>query len=265
MPSTYREFAPPPGLAPWVECTWTRTVVEPGTSSTVLPDGCLDIVVWADGVPGVAGPDTSPVSFALRPGAVLGIRFRPGCGPDALGMPAAELRDRRVALLDLWGDDARRLEERLAASAEPERRRHALEDAVTARLGRAGEPDPLVGAAVAELTHGRRRVADLADTLGIGERQLLRRFDRAVGYGPKMLDRVLRLQRLLDALEHGRGQDLAWLALDLGYADQAHMTREAVVLAGRTPGDLRRERAPAAAYSDTGVQTSISVPSGSRR
>ena len=117
---------------------------------------------------------------------------------------------------------------------------------------------------MAELTHGRRRVADLADTLGIGERQLLRRFDRAVGYGPKTLDRVLRLQRLLRALDAGRGDDLAWLALDLGYADQAHMTREAVRLAGRTPGELRQARGRGGGQSPTGVQTSMRVPSGSR-
>ena len=264
MPSAYREHPPPPALAPWVECTWTRTVSEPATPSTVLPDGCLDIVVWSDGVPGVAGPDTSPVTFALRPGAVLGLRFHPGRAVDALGMPASELRDRRVALFDLWGDDALRLEERLAASADVEARRRAVEQAVAARLLPVGRPDPLFGAAVAELTHGGRRVADLADTLGIGERQLLRRFDRAVGYGPKTLDRVLRLQRLLRALDAGRGDDLAWLALDLGYADQAHMTREAVRLAGRTPGELRQARGPAGGQSPTGVQSSTRVPSGSR-
>lgn len=242
MPSAYREFEPPPGIAPWVECTWARTVAETATPSTVLPDGCLDIVVWADGVPGVAGPDTSPVTFALRPGAVLGLRFRPGRAVDALGLPSSELRDRRVALLDLWGDDALRLEERLALAASLDGRRTALERAVAARLRRAGAPDPLIGAAVAELDRGQCRVGDLAGSLGIGERQLLRRFDRAVGYGPKVLDRVLRLQRLLRSLEQGRGGDLAWLALDLGYADQAHMTRETVRLTGRTPGELRRER-----------------------
>ena len=43
------------------------------------------------------------------------------------------------------------------------------------------------------------------------------------------------------------------------------MTREAVRLTGRTPGDLRRERAaPGATQSGSGEQTSISVPSGSR-
>ena len=156
-------------------------------------------------MPGVAGPDTSPVD--LRAAARRRRRASasgPAAAADALGMPAAELRDRRVALLDLWGDDALRLEER---PRRGRRRRRAggtlLEHAVAARLLRAGEPDPLVGAAVAELTHGGRRVADLAGTLGIGERQLLRRFDRAVGYGPKTLDRVLRLQRLLRALEPG--------------------------------------------------------------
>ena len=86
-----------------------------------------------------------------------------------------------------------------------------------------------------------------------------------MGYGPKTLDRVLRLQRLLRALDAGRGDDLAWLALDLGYADQAHMTREAVRLAGRTPGELRRGARRLAAVSPApACRPRSSVPSGSR-
>ena len=35
-----------------------------------------------------------------------------------------------------------------------------------------------------------------------------------------------------------RARDLARLALDAGYADQAHLTREARRLSGRTPAEL---------------------------
>ena len=81
-----------------------------------------------------------------------------------------------------------------------------------------------------------------AHAIGIGDRQLRRRFLDAVGYGPKTLERILRFQRFL-MLE---GTDLARLALDAGYADQAHLTRECTRLAGpaagRAAGRGRRAR-----------------------
>jgi methylphosphotriester-DNA--protein-cysteine methyltransferase len=83
------------------------------------------------------------------------------------------------------------------------------------------------------------RVGGLGDVLGLGERQLRRRFHAAVGYGPKTLARVLRFQRLLELLDRpGSRASLAEAAADAGYADQAHMTGECARLAGLTPTAL---------------------------
>jgi AraC-like DNA-binding protein len=79
-------------------------------------------------------------------------------------------------------------------------------------------------------------VEALAADLGLSERQLRRRFHAAAGYGPKMLQRVLRFRRFLAAAD----RDLARAALDAGYADQSHLTRECAQLAGRTPAALLR-------------------------
>jgi AraC-like DNA-binding protein len=83
-------------------------------------------------------------------------------------------------------------------------------------------------------------VSALSRTLGVSERQLLRQFTAAVGYGPKTLGRVLRFQRVRMLAERmlPDGLSLAWLALEAGYADQAHMTREVTRLAGLPPGAL---------------------------
>jgi AraC-like DNA-binding protein len=83
----------------------------------------------------------------------------------------------------------------------------------------------------------------VAAELGMSARQLQRRVSDAVGYGPKMLQRVLRFQRL-QALEPA---PLAELALDAGYADQAHMTAEVTSLAGISPVRFLKDRMPAAA------------------
>jgi AraC-like DNA-binding protein len=80
-------------------------------------------------------------------------------------------------------------------------------------------------------------VPALAAAVGLGERQLRRRFDAAVGYGPKMLARVARFRRALALVR--AGEPPAAAAYEAGYADQAHMTREMRALAGRTPAALR--------------------------
>jgi AraC-like DNA-binding protein len=97
-------------------------------------------------------------------------------------------------------------------------------------------PDVLVLAATRQLGLPGARVASLSERLGTSERQLLRRFHAAVGYGPKVLDRVLRFRRFVSAASGD--EDLARLAAELGYADQAHLTRECVRLSGLTPARL---------------------------
>jgi len=75
---------------------------------------------------------------------------------------------------------------------------------------------------------------------GLSSRQLQRRFSAAVGYGPKTFYRIFRLQRVLALARKPQLFDgnLPLLALETGYADQAHMTRELQRLAGRPPTAL---------------------------
>jgi transcriptional regulator GlxA family with amidase domain len=117
------------------------------------------------------------------------------------------------------------------------------------RLGDAAAPDPLVAAAVAWLERdpaAAARVGALGPAVGLGERQLRRRFLAGVGYGPKTLARVLRFQRLLALLQAGPAgrPSLAEAAFRSGYADQAHMTAECTRLAGRSPAALVAGRPP---------------------
>jgi AraC-like DNA-binding protein len=238
----YREFEPPAELSGVVVCTWERAVPDAAApqAKRVLPDGCTDLV-WRDGELVVAGPDSGPAVTPLAPGeTVIGLRLRPGAAGRALGLPASELRDTRVPLEELWGALGRDIEERIAGAGDAEPRRHALEEVALAHLADAGGPDALVLAATRWLGRPGARVGSLSDALATSERQLLRRFKAAVGYGPKTLDRVLRFQRFLAlAPAVARGEDeLARAAAELGYADQAHLSRECVSLSGLTPTQL---------------------------
>lgn len=239
---TYREQAPPPALAPWVRCLWQLTVQGEGGPGWIVPDGFMDLVASGPELQ-LAGPDTRPWPVQRRPGAVaVGIRFHPGAAPALLGPPASELRDTRVAPDDLWGRPGRELAERVG-EAVPAVRLQAMVADLTARAGDAAPPDPLVAAAVAWLERepgAAVRVGALGPAVGLGERQLRRRFLDSVGYGPKTLARVLRFQRLLALLQRDPPlrPTLAEAAILAGYADQAHMTAECTRLAGRSPAAL---------------------------
>ena len=104
-------------------------------------------------------------------------------------------------------------------------------------------PDRLVLAAARRLGRPGARAELVAGRLGISERQLRRRCQAAVGYGPRTLTRVLRFRRFLSRLDAAvDAADLAGLAADAGYADQAHLTRESTRLAGLPPAALARAR-----------------------
>jgi transcriptional regulator GlxA family with amidase domain len=113
---------------------------------------------------------------------------------------------------------------------------------VARRLAEARAPDPVVREAVLALARPRGRVDAVARGLAISERQLRRRFEASVGYSPRTLARVLRLQRFL-ALAQAGHRDLAWLAFDAGYADQSHLTRDCAELGGMPAGALLAEGA----------------------
>jgi AraC-like DNA-binding protein len=227
----YREIAPPPALASHVACLWWRT----GAPPRVLPDGCVDLV-WTGAEAVVAGPATRPMVPRVRPDALkLGVRFRVGAAGVALGLPAGELLDSSATLGEIWaeGDE---LAARVAAASGRRAQLAVLVGAVTRRLAAAPAPDPLVRAAVLNVARPRTRVAELGGRLGISERQLRRRFDGAVGYSPKTLARVLRLQRFLGLAE--RSGDLARLAAKAGSAAQPHLTRDCTRLTGLPAGAL---------------------------
>ncbi|WP_237706750.1 helix-turn-helix transcriptional regulator [Kribbella flavida] len=216
---------------------WTRTA--DGRAYRVLPDGCMDLL-WIEGTLVVAGPDSRAYDGSAEGGTrFAALRFAPGRAPSLLGVPAREVLDQRVPLAELWSARrVRRLADRVGTAADPA---VALEDAASELFDQA--PDPLT----THVLRGVRRglgVPELAAGVGLSERQLHRRCLDAFGYGPKMLDRVLRLNRALDRARSG--SPLAEVAARTGYADQAHFSRDVKALTGVPPRVLLApERVPA--------------------
>ncbi|WOC11461.1 hypothetical protein MP11Mi_05290 [Gordonia sp. MP11Mi] len=109
-----------------------------------------------------------------------------------------------------------------------------LADRPRARIDRAREVSTIAAAVESDRTIAT--VSQVASIGGITSRTLQRMFTSCAGVSPTW---VIRRFRLIDAAEHvrdGRSPDWAQLAADLGYADQAHLTRDFTATIGVSPG-----------------------------
>jgi AraC-like DNA-binding protein len=254
----FRERLPVVALRRHVDAVWTNEIPVPSVLE-VVPDGCIDIY-WSGERLYVAGPNTHIVDCIVPRAAVfVGVRFRPGIGARWLGVSALDLVNRHPALEDIVGRDAiEQVSEKLHLAGDASSAANTLERWVWRRTGTASADDPLARRVVAVARgeapprrsprspggsehsgpehggSGRRLVGDLIGEFGCSERTLRRRCEEAFGYGPKTLERILRFQRFLRRLQASR-PSLSALAIEAGYADQAHLAREARKLAGQSP------------------------------
>ncbi|MBW8771040.1 MAG: helix-turn-helix transcriptional regulator [Gemmatimonadetes bacterium] len=248
---SYAEYPPPSDLRAAVACTWVARTGQGSGPSPIVPDACSDIVIVGEAAPHVAGPATTTQHVLVPPGTtVVGIRFRPGATRAAFGCDANELRDADPELAAVCGSAVHALADgigRARDADDPARAlRSALEAWVRTRIGPRIDGDANALRAARRLVLDRSvMVRDVARDFGWSERRLHREITATCGYGPKTLQRIVRLQRALRASRAGVATrpptfapTLSRLALDAGYADQAHMTREFRDLTGFTPRQL---------------------------
>jgi AraC-like DNA-binding protein len=241
----YRQHAPIPVLAPYVDCLWRVTCALPRGESVphrVLPDGCVDLVLdltspESGGMPAlVVGAMRRPRVVALGGATrLLGVRFAPGAASPLLRLPAGALRDSDLSLDDVspplaaaitaalerfLGRPGGALEDACGVAHGEEvvgieMEQAWLEQASLALAhGLASEAvrdvmsvDPLVRAAVAAIraAQGQMTVATLSRALAVGPRLLERRFREHVGVPPKAFAQIVRMQAIARVVRNTPG------------------------------------------------------------
>ncbi len=246
-------YAPGPALADLVRRYWMPVwSLPPGAvSSQRVLQYPVCLVVVADSYARLIGVSTGlSVKELSGTGWALGALLQPAAGALLLGRPVAELTDGHVDLAAVPGIDGDGLTDRVrgivAAAPEDPVRRLAAVTAMEAELSGLLPVDDegrLVNAVV-EYIEGDsdvRRVRQVCAKFDLGERTLQRLLARRLGLHPKWL---IQRRRLQDAAARLRTDavDLARTAAELGYADQAHFTRDFTAVTGLTPGGFVAER-----------------------
>jgi len=158
------------------------------------------------------------------------------------GTPLAELTNQVIGVSDL-GLPERNLVARLRSLTSWDARFDLLDRVLCACLGAPTQAGRAAAWAIdcIERARGGIDIRSLASDLGYSEKQVTRIFREHVGVGPKRFARIVRFDHLMRA---ARSQpDVRWaeLALDFGFYDQAHLTREVKDLSGLTPTELRAD------------------------
>jgi AraC-like DNA-binding protein len=217
----------PADLAPWVERFWAVTwdYTEP-YRQLVVPTPNVHLTFRA-GRATVTGVATTHQHRTLEGrGSVLGVAFRPGWFRPLLGRAVSTLTDTTADAADVLRRDVPDVTDHAALAAflrsilpPPDPRSALAADAV----------------AVVATTPGLATVRDLAAHLSLSTRHVQRLFAEHVGAAPKWVIRLHRLREVTERLD--AGADVRWAALadELGYADQAHLTREWRAFSGLVP------------------------------
>ena len=242
-------YPPAAALAPFVEyfwiVAWDMRDRAPETQRVLpYPNAHLVFDAGRTAIHGVVrGAFDRPLAGA---GKVLGVRFAPGGLRPFIAQPLSSFTDGTIAADALLGMPA--------SQAEALVLRQIDDDAMVAQaqvmlLDVLPEIDDaallacrLTAAAAAP--NGPVSVAQLCEHMAIGERRLQRLFADYVGVPPKWVIQRYRLQEAIWRLAQPDAPDLASLAQELGFFDQAHFSGKFTALVGCTPLDYRRAQLP---------------------
>jgi AraC-like DNA-binding protein len=241
-----RRYPPGDALRPYVDRLWCVSWnLEPGEvfEQPILAHPCVNVVIESNRACIYGVPTRIGRQRLTGAGWAVAAMFRPGGARPFLRSPARDWVDAAVEVAEHWGADGAAV---VAATRSASGPAEAVEPARVGLLQRflaerapTDVPfDTRNAVAIAELISRDRRlcrVEDLVSRSGIETRSLQRLFADQVGLSPKQVIRRYRLLEAAEAVAHGTPVVWADVASQLGFSDQAHLTRDFTAAFGVSP------------------------------
>jgi AraC-like DNA-binding protein len=241
---TVQRVAPRDALAEFVDYHWLVRWDVPGTyRQQVVPQPRVHLAA-EQGRLLVHGISREPFERELSGrGLVLGTAFHPAGFRPLLRQSLGTISGTVQPALAVLGADDRPVADRILRDGPDEELVAVLEDYLVA-LG--PEPDETARwvnrlVAAAEARREIRRAEQLAEVAGVSLRTLQRIFTEFVGIGPKWVIQRFRILEAAAAALADTPVDWAALAEDLGFSDQAHLSRVFAQVVGIPPATYHRD------------------------
>lgn len=243
---SYCELSPSPDLSHIVLSYWEFSVVgytkEPFIHQ-VFADGCVSLVYYRNVKKAaswlhVVGPRLDSFSVEVSTGdSFWGVRLSPAACSLVLGFKPAILQNQILPFSELEPPVGNKLFQQLNKTGSFAEAVAAYDSCLHSLGLKPTEVDQEVAAAVGliESSQGRAMIAEVAATVGLSVRQLERRFRATTGLTPKQFARIRRVRATALTLLNDQEKNWAAKAAEMGFADQAHLTREFVAVTGRSP------------------------------
>ncbi len=151
-----------------------------------------------------------------------------------------------VALEDLWGEDARRLELQLGELSGWAERFALVDRLFTAKIAVSQptlRPEICWAWQQIEAHGGCILMRELARQIGWSDRHFIQQFRQHIGTTPKAAARQIRFAHAYQLLRTAQDQALSDIALACGYSDQSHFTREFHAFSGCSPDTYQNAKA----------------------
>ena len=176
----------------------------------------------------------------------VAIELTPVGARAILGVPAGALWNTTVELADVLGPTGDELWDRMQ-HAQGWAVRFAICDELLGRLLGVDTLELALARAWRLIVEsgGTGSVSRLAERVGWTRQHLTKRFAVEYGLSPKLAARVVRFERACEALRQTpAGPSIARVAVECGYFDQAHLSRDFVALAGCSPSKWLADELP---------------------
>ena len=252
----HQEFEPPEELRNTIKCFWynSRDVGEAESSFEVLPDGYAEIIFhFGSGCSishnGGSQPLPSPFMMGLlnKPAVfhtknrleLIAIRCFPWTVFDLLGLPSGKDGVRIVEhpIAQLQSTLTKLIQANQIDEAVDQVKQYFLKArsriAIDSMLFKAG--------VAMRNANGTMPVSQVAAAAHATVRTLERKFKESSGYTVKDVSGLMRFEQVRNRLWLYPNSSLAGLAHELGYTDQAHLSREFKRYSGTTPAAFARK------------------------
>ena len=255
----HRRLAPVSELGEWIEHFWSvRWRLPAGVEhrAEVLPHPSVHLI-FEIGQTRIMGVQRGKFSRLLENrGRVLGVKFKPGAFYPFIKYPVAKFTDSFIAPGLVFGETFDALEATVLGEQDKSQNGRPLEPDEIDEIHRrsietfllehkpASDLEVNLAGEIVELirdTPGVYRVEDIVERLDLSKRKVQRLFRDYVGVSPKWVIKRYRLHEALERVQAGGFPDWPSLALDLGYADQAHFIKDFKGIVGTSPGQYARQ------------------------